>query len=213
MPTWPYLPSALMTVLLFLFMFFAFTLAALRFNRFRVPTWFAHAVALVAPFVLAMRVLQSYVSPDDPGLGDYQTFWNGGRDLLEGRNPYAVVHGGLPFLNPPSTFPVFAALAKIPFRSSGLVWRSLNIILAVGLVGLARRTYNALLDRVGDEVGGADTAEISAAMILSTNVAVCLNTGQLGIFIAFMANLAVLLQAPGARAPRAGGPRSPWGFL
>jgi hypothetical protein len=186
---------ALVTTIFLLSLLLAFALAVMRLLGFRAPVWLTRAVSIGAFPVLLAHVLASYTSPEEPSLGDYQIMWSGGRDLLARQNPYKDIHGSNAFLYPPTTFTLFAALGKLSFQSSVLVWRCLNAVLAVALVGLARKTYNSLVDRTADEVSREEAAEISAALVLSLNVAVCLKSCQLGIFIALMANLAILLLA------------------
>jgi Glycosyltransferase family 87 len=151
-------------------------------------------MAWIAPILLALRVAQ-FVAELVPRR-DFRVFWWAGRMLLSRRNPYPHSDSvlGLPFVNPPTSFPLFALLGCFSYQLSYAFWLTVSLVLSLGLVEVARRTWNSLHDDPSKHVRRADTFELTAALILSGCVSICLRNGQFGIFVAMMVSLAVLFQ-------------------
>ncbi len=61
---------------------------------------------------------------------DYRIFWEIGRGLWSGKDPYAAEYFVI-YL--PSALPVFASLAVLPFETSFLAWTILNLLAVIAL--------------------------------------------------------------------------------
>ncbi len=128
---------------------------------------------------------------------DFDAFYDSGRDILAGRNPYEVTippwrTARMPALNPPTTLPLFVLLSIPPPDLAVSLWTLLNIAGLLGLVELARRALNASGGVCGREIRPADAAGLMAAVALSTGVREGLCWGQLHILEAYFLIGAIL---------------------
>ena len=140
---------------------------------------------------------------------DFQIFWKAGCDVWAGLDPYAparfLEH---PFLNPPTSLPLFALFATLPLRTSLGLWTVLNVILTLGLVVLARYALISQhqLDSGGDreqaglwELGPVQIAALAVCLLFSDSSLMGLYQGQFNVFVAVMVLAA--LAAQGRRRP------------
>lgn len=144
------------------------------------------------------------------GLGEYQwgfdhrIFWEIGRDVLRGVDPYQPGRfREHPFLNPPSTLPVFAAMATLPLRASIAAWSVLYSALAFVIVWLARATVATGGSAGARALTGAELAVLATAFALSDACMATLELGQ----VALLATALILLglRAEQHRRPAAAG--------
>ena len=98
---------------------------------------------------VVLSVLRIYFVSLLPSWGfDYTIFANIGRDIWVGLDPYDPARfWHHPFLNPPSTFPLFVALGVLPHRMGLVVWTIVNTALALLMVPLAHRVVRAIGSR------------------------------------------------------------------
>jgi len=124
---------------------------------------------------------------------DYRIFRRVGMDVLAGLDPYdrsRFWHHI--FLNPPSTFPLFAALALLPEQLGPMIWTVFNSILALLIVPLA-------LPVLRQEFGGVEWAnrsvlEVGPLAVVFALSAACtraIDTGQVALLAAFLILLAL----------------------
>ena len=153
-------------------------------------------VALVAVLLLASLLWRLF-----PELGlDYHFFWEVGRDVWAGRDPYVADRFARhPFLNPPTALPLFALCALGPFEVSFLVWTVVNILGCLILLPLAQSTLAAQEQAAGQDQGGSLCwtltplllVGLTPALLVSDASLVGLYLGQLGL-LAAVALLAAL---------------------
>jgi Glycosyltransferase family 87 len=138
---------------------------------------------------------------------DLQIFWKAGCDVWAGLDPYAPARfPEHPFLNPPTSLPLFALFATLPLRTSLGLWTVLNVLLTLGLVVLARYALIAQnqLDSGGDheepELRKLDAVQIAAlavCLLFSDSSLMGLYLGQFNVFVAVMVLSALAAQGRG----------------
>ena len=121
----------------------------------RVPTsWLKSLIAAI----LAILVIHLYaVSRHDLFGLDFQFFWKAGCDVWGGEDPHSPSRfAEHPFLNPPTSLPLFALFAALPIRASLAFWTLLNVSSSLGLIALARSALMSQdrLDVAGHQVRG-----------------------------------------------------------
>lgn len=152
-----------------------------------------------ALLIVSALVLLAVTIPSPPNLVDLHVYVLGGAALEHPNTLYSLVYSGqspmagqsptepLPFIYPPFAAMLFYPLNFLPFAVAGLLWQ-LGILAAT--YGIVRMTQ--LL--VGN--GGRQEAMLwTAGVIWLEPVRVCLNMGQLGVFL----TLAVLYAAYSTR--------------
>jgi hypothetical protein len=141
---------------------------------------------------------------------DYHVFWQVGRDVWQGIDPYAPDH--FPFLYPPNALPVCAVFALLPYPLSFSLWIAGNVLGLVALVVLAQRALRPFAPKAGQpgpEEDGAWGLPPPAVTVLTVALAVSeaaratLYTGQLSILATVLLLLALDAQGRG-RPLRAG---------
>jgi hypothetical protein len=146
--------------------------ALLYLCRRRLPPWFAWSVAATGALVfLTVTVL------DCPPGTDLGIFWGAGRAVWRGDNPYADPH----MLNPPTAFPLFAALASLPWPPLLALWTAAN---ALGYLGLAPLAQGALLPATDPgrwRLPAEAVALLAAVVALSFPARYGLQLGQLSV--------------------------------
>ena len=140
---------------------------------------------------------------------DHRIFWEIGRDVLQGVDPYRPERfREHPFLNPPSTLPVFAAMAALPLRASIVAWSVLYSVLAFAVVWLARATVALGGSDGARALTAAELAALATAFALSDACMATLELGQVALLAAGFILLGVYAEQ--RRRPAAGGWRSAW---
>ena len=127
---------------------------------------------------------------------DYEVFWIAGRRILGRLNPYdPSSFSEMPFVSPPTFFPIAAALALPPLKVSNTIWAALNFLGGFCLVPLARRVLTSL----GSPDGGFhDSLDTSISFVLSCIVALSfgsyagLRAGQLSTLTSLAILTAIL---------------------
>jgi hypothetical protein len=141
-----------------------------------------------------------------PTLGfDYHIFWQAGREVWAGRNPYAPERfADLPFLNPPTALPLFALFALAPFGVSFLVWTLLNALACLVLLSLGQSVLVAQEEQVGLErspfalrLPPLVLLGMTPALLVSDAFLVSFYLGQLGLLAAVALLAALRSQARG----------------
>jgi hypothetical protein len=154
---------------------------------------------------------------------DYRIFRAIGADVWAGADPYAddrfFEH---PFLNPPSSLPLFAAFDLLPLRAGFLVWGALNLLGCAALVPLARpalaaqeRLDGALVGRICNPSGrianpsheqGPEppwlppeivVVALSCALVASDATLIVMVLGQMSVLAAVALVAALAAQARG----------------
>ncbi len=141
---------------------------------------------------VACGIRLAYLMTSGPGWGfDHRIFWLAGGDVWAGADPYAPGNfEAHPFLNPPSSLPLFALFAASPFAASLVACCLAYTALAVGGVYLARRCLaieGGAADLPADELGA-----LAAAFALSDACMAGLELGQLGLLAMGLVLAAVL---------------------
>jgi hypothetical protein len=140
-----------------------------------------------------------------PALGfDYHIFWDVGRDVWAGQDPYSRERfAEHPFLNPPTALPVFALFALVPFRVSFLAWTVANGLVCLTLVACAQWTLQLQEEHVGPPTATAwqlsPLALLALTAVLPVSDAVLTNCylGQLSILAAGLLLAALAAQGRG----------------
>lgn len=166
-----YLPSALFLL--------AAALALLDVPFFRKrPTH----VAVFGLLVFAVKTVIYY----DPSVAvDHRLFWEAGRVVADGGNPYQ--HG---VLNPPTAVPLYLLLAQAPLAASYAAFTIANVLGAFALAFLAHRIVAA--DGEVATLPPAKLVVLSVAVALSHAAHSTIRLGQLGILVAAFVMLAIL---------------------
>lgn len=160
---------------------------------------------LIAAFLAVLFVVQLVLASRIPAFNfDFRIFYEVGRDVWAGRDPYAPERfAGHPFLNPPPALPLFALFAVLPADFGGALWTAGNALACCALVFLAQQ---ALGKDGREETGGAGFSRLAVlAATLTTSDAALANfyTGQLGVLTALALLLALRARSLG-RPVRAG---------
>ncbi|MGC8641035.1 MAG: glycosyltransferase family 87 protein [Isosphaeraceae bacterium] len=127
---------------------------------------------------------------------DYRIFHKAGLDILAGVSPYLpsrFTHH--PILNQPTTYPIFALIAAVPFSTGLAVWTIVNSVLAFTVVWQARRV---LAMQGTDGPSGLSNAELWAlatAFGLSDACMATIQLGQLSLVATALILLALECQA------------------
>ena len=133
--------------------------------------------------------------------GDLQAFWNGGRNLWGGRSPYEPnVRIGAPIpLNPPTAFPMFAALAVLPFRTCLVAWNVLNAACCLALVWISTRALHAEFRGTDArwEIDPPTLGVLTTAVSLSFAARYGIELGQLAVLTAVLLIGAIWARATG----------------
>ncbi len=159
--------------------------------RGRAPRWgwlafLAGAIGLVV-----------HAATYDPKKGwDLRTFWEAGRAVRAGGDPYAV--GGVVDpanptqpLNPPTALPLFAAFGTVSFSAAVVLWTAANALGCLALAPFAHRVLLAQGDSPGKPLPPAALAVLTPAVALSHASRHGLDAGQLAV-LATLALLAAL---------------------
>jgi hypothetical protein len=159
----------------------------------------------VAAFLAVLFVVQLVLASRVPEFNfDFRIFYEVGRDVWAGRDPYAPDRfADHPFLNPPTALPLFALFAALPPDLSGAIWTVGNALACCALVVLARP---ALGEGGRDDPAGAGAsclAVLTATLATSDAALANFYTGQLGILTALALVLALRARSLG-RPVRAG---------
>jgi Glycosyltransferase family 87 len=138
---------------------------------------------------------------------DFGIFWEAGRDVRWGIDPYSPARfGEHPFLNPPTSLPLFALFASLPLRTSLGLWTVLNVLMTLGLVLLA--SY-ALVAQSQIDSGGHHSepelrkldplqmAALAVCLVFSDSSLMGLYLGQFNVFVAVMILAALAAQGRG----------------
>ncbi len=164
-----------------------------------VPAWWGRWVALVG---IGFFAVASVVTACGAFIAwDFRSFWELGRVLLAGDDPSAFVASHpLPPLNPPTSYPLFAAFALLPLKTGLVVWVAVSVLLCLAMVPISLRT---LAER---DVPGASSlprwavALIAAAFVVSNTPRSMLQGGQLSAVGAFGLIAALAAQSAGRPA-------------
>lgn len=107
---------------------------------------------------------------------DVQIFWDTGRTLWEGGNPYAAK-----CLNPPTAFPLYLALGALPFSAALILWTVLNVAGCLALVAFAQRTLQVQDEDSGWKLPPLILCILTSAAALSFAVRYGIELGQIAI--------------------------------
>jgi hypothetical protein len=174
------------------------------------PVWLVCAGALL----LFAGLLWQLARLEALGL-DYRFFWEVGRDVWAGQDPYDVEHfRAHPFLNLPTALPLFALFALGPLDVSFFVWTLVNVVGCLLLLPLSRAVLAAQDTTAKHEQASAQAPTDAAAtwrsgltplvivgltpaLLVSDASLVSFYLGQLGILAAVALLAALYFQARG----------------
>jgi hypothetical protein len=162
--------------------------------RWRVsPVWFK--VATVLGVVLS--AVRLYFFSLAPGWNfDHKLFRRVGLDVWAGIDPYETSRFWThPFLNPPSTLPLFASFALLPEGLSGLTATFTYSGLALGLALLARSVLAAQDEQASFGFTWYELGALAAVVALSDASTAAIHLGQLPVLAAFVIYAALYSQA------------------
>jgi hypothetical protein len=143
-------------------------------------------------------IVRLYLIPDSPIGYDYRIFWETGRDVWAGQNPYAADRfAAHQFLHPPTALPVFAAFALLPFDPSFITWTVLNIVTVLLLVPVAQLALRIPQHAASEELPFLATATLCIVLFASDAAFGNFYLGQLGIFAAVLCVAALEAQRRG----------------
>ncbi len=146
---------------------------------------------------VVLSVLRIYFVSLLPSWGfDYTIFANIGRDIWVGLDPYDPARfWHHPFLNPPSTFPLFVALGVLPHRMGLVVWTIVNTALALLMVPLAHRVVRAQ-SGLGpwSDLQSMELGALAAAFALSDACTALIDLGQLSLLASLLILVALDIQ-------------------
>lgn len=140
--------------------------------------------ALFAAATLSNVVYRGYIEGAFAGSRwghDFDQWWEGGRLLLQGQNPYAT--------RVPSAAPVLlllTPLAALPWVAASVAWGAINLLLAVGCVWLMLRLNGGRLA----SLAGALCLALFAALIATRQT---LELGQISLLVTACSLAALLL--------------------
>lgn len=112
----------------------------------------------------------------DPPGKDVRIFWDTGRTLWDGGNPYADK-----CINPPTAFPLYLGLAALPFPVVLAGWTVLSVVLGLTLVALAQRVLEIQDADAKWKLPGVILAVLTAAAVLSFAVRYGVELGQIAL--------------------------------
>lgn len=150
------------------------TAAALLWGR-RIKSWWAWSVT--AGSLLAL-VLNTFVV-DPPTGGDLAFFWQNGRDVRDGLDPYRRIT----CVNPPHAFAVYQLFAQLPLPRMTWVWAVLNIVGYAQLIVIAQRVLTSAEGPRAERLSAPAVGVLTAAMALSVSTRYSLFEGQMSLFV------------------------------
>jgi hypothetical protein len=181
------------------------------FRNVRADFWFR----IVIGGTLAIFLLHLYAALHYELFGyDFRIFCNAGRDVWRGLDPFSEARSSENALlvNPPTSLPLFALFATLPFRVSLAVWTILNLAASLALPAMAWFALRAQ-DRIDQPARNSERMPSELPFQMAAGLAVCLVfseasvkgflLGQLSVFTAVMLLLALWSQ--GASRPIAAG--------
>ncbi len=164
--------------------------------------WISAGAAALVLFYLYI-IYQARLSPD------HHIFWQAGRDIWVGNDPYDPVRFAVnPFLNPPTALPLFALFALAPYWLSLLIWILSNVLLCLLLPALAGRALSVQEGSFASQSGKQPApwdfpprvlAGTTTALIVSDAFGYDLFVGQLGLLTAMALLAALEAQGRGRR--------------
>jgi len=150
------------------------------------------AIRLLVGLSALLASLRAYLTSSSI---DFQVFYHAGLDTLQGRNPYLATHPGvMPFLYPPNVLPLFCGLALLDYQTSRALWIGLNVACSLALAPLAwiaLRVQDPSWPSLRPEVRGA----LAAFVPMTTAAALTIDVGQLSLWVAVAAFLALAAQS------------------
>ena len=151
--------------------------------------------AITAAGVLASLVRLIFLDYSGTWGVDHRIFWRVGADVWAGIDPYSPErYRTHPFLNPPSTFPFFALIAALPYRTSLVLWGLIGTALAFVMVPLADATLEAD-EGVRKPISPAELGTVATAFALSDACMATLQLGQLSLIAAAFILFAVYVRS------------------
>ncbi len=143
--------------------------------RFRIDRRIAWSIGAGGCIVFIIYILENYDTA-----GDLPIFWNAGRAVWSGLSPYADPV----FVNPPTAFPLYAALAVVPVRVCVLLWAAVNLVGTLALVVLCHRCLMAHPDYRAHRLEPAAPAVLTPAVAISFAARYGVTHGQTAVFTA-----------------------------
>lgn len=143
----------------------------------RVPlrAWWIWTISAAGGCVFVVQTLVEW-----PGGCDLDHFYVAGQAIRAGANPYQHSFA----VWPPTGFPIFAALASLPFAQTLAIWTALNVVGFAALVVVAQRTLRAVGGDQEWHVPVHGIALLTAAIMLSVSCRYGMDMGQLSLFTA-----------------------------
>jgi hypothetical protein len=155
----------------------------------RIKPAFAWGAALVGCLSFVLLTYLQY----PPGK-DVRIFWETGRTVWDGANPYSDK-----CINPPTALPLYLALATLPFPVLLAGWTALSVALGLALVWLAQHVLQAQEAEAKWKLPGIVLAVLTSTAALSFAVRYGVELGQIALLNT--AFLFVALYAQGRGRP------------
>src|SRR5262249_36772493 len=151
----------------------------------------------IAPIFFVLRA--TFLFPEGT---DFRTFHHGGRQFLEGANPYLEPKSQRTgyLVNPPTALPLYAAVGALPLDVALIAWTAFNVAGCLALAPMAREVLSARGEGRRSMIGSGDVLALAAVVCLSNAANQSLEQGQLSIWTAVLIYSALIAQGKGRPA-------------
>jgi hypothetical protein len=136
-------------------------LVCARLAGFKLPAALSWTVVL-----LAYAASGVFVMVDDVPSWDGQIFWNAGRDVLGGVDPYARPE----FLNPPTALPIYVLFALLPLSQFLWVWKIAAFVGYGVIVPACKAAFRTTFEENRLFLSRTDLALLAGAVVISVSV-------------------------------------------
>jgi Glycosyltransferase family 87 len=153
-------------------------LVCARLAGFKLPAALSWTVVL-----LAYAASGVFVMVDDVPSWDGQIFWNAGRDVLGGVDPYARPE----FLNPPTALPIYVLFALLPLSQFLWVWKIAAFVGYGVIVPACKAAFRTTFEENRLFLSRTDLALLAGAVVISVSVRFGIRVGQIPILISLAA--------------------------
>ena len=130
----------------------------------------AWAIGIYAVAAIVLRTILAF-----PEGSDFKLFWEAGRAVWSGDDPYADPR----ILNPPPSLPIYALLATLDFKPQLLVWTLLNLTACCVLGLVALQALKAQDDSPSWRLASSTAAVLMGVLAFSYACRRGLDAGQL----------------------------------
>ena len=157
-----------------------------RLAGFKPPAALSWTVVL-----LAYAATGVFVMMDDVPSWDAQIFWNAGRDVLGGLDPYARPE----FLNPPTALPIYVLFALLPLSEFLWIWKIAALIGYGVIVPACQAALRPTFEANRLSLSRTDLGLLAGAVVISVAARFGIRVGQIPILISLAAIGALAMRA------------------